>query len=550
MVASGSGSRQLVRQDLRSPPAGSFLFTNKGCPESRVPNSNTVESEGKAKPSRHLLPVSPYVLQCNAEYYYYYQTRSTRNIITTMPSYEEEVDRDIFCHFCNSNEFDESARICANGCPAFCCEECVPTNNFLEAWVCGKSGCTGAQQQSSSDGDEEEVEMDEGESTTTAANQAALANMPPTVQHIFALAVCFAQDFDKNEDADNLIREFYKPFYDEMMKCYKSDGTFLEATNYELLLRSMPSAMGPLKGELEEYVGLSDSTEQSNFLREAAVAAFTVGDGCLHIPSNRRIARQDLAIKDSVGGDTNIKRYLRLHGWKDMRQYDTENETYRYVGLLRYVKDKELKDLNIGVANDYLLSFKKFVWMTIVAFAKATNRAANTPLSNIAHQASAIISSSLNQNHGCYYPMSFYLADFRRITELPCMFDISVSGMLGSDGSVGSTANINYSIYQSNQRFIVALATIMHEQYGVTPTVYRQKSNSIRRRPCYQIRLNANDTKKILPRMASFDLNRADQHLVLLLRMMARHSSGVRNVNKVKAFLSGLGKYIRSLHPS
>eukprot|EP00984_Skeletonema_dohrnii_P004077 scaffold1410_cov76-Skeletonema_dohrnii-CCMP3373.AAC.2 len=379
--------------------------------------------------------------------------------------------------------------------------------------------------------------------------------MPATVQHIWAMAVCFAQNFDRNADPDHLIEHFYKPFHDMIVHtCLKDDGTFFQGTLYELFLESMPHAMRQIREEVEMWQGLSDDGDasRSSFFRELFVSAFTVDDGCLHAGKTGTI-NHGLAIKDLKGGDVHVKRYLRRHGWKDRRKHIAEDDTYCYVGLTRDITAAAKSDPYIFFANDNLLSFKKRIWETIIVFSKFTPSGCSgsvNPFYSLARKTSAIICSVFNQTHGCYLPMSFFLGDFRKMAKNPCLFDICVSGMLASDGSVGDCRIMYYQVYQSNQRFIVALATIMKEKYGVNPKVTNRKCDSIQWRPSYKIRINSKDTRKLLPRVASFDLNRADQHLVLLLRFMAKEAKGVPNRNSVKAFLRGLGKYIRKLHPS
>ena len=262
---------------------------------------------------------------------------------------------------------------------------------------------------------------------------------------------------------------------------------------------------------------------------------------------------QTLAIKDNNEGNTHVKRYLRRHGWTDVRRHNEEDDTYRYVALRRAITTEVKVDPYTFYANDNLLSFKKRVWGSIIEFSDLTPLGRSGSMNrfySLSRKTLGIICSVFNQTHGCYLPMKFFLDDFGQMAKIPCMFDICVSGMLASDGSVGTTCGLSYRIYQSNQRFMVALATVMKEKYGVNPKVTGRNSQTIRWRPYYIMRINAEDTRKLLPRVASFDLNRADQHLVLLLRIMAYEARGVPNKTKVQAFLNGLGKYIRKLHPS
>lgn len=142
------------------------------------------------------------------------------------------------------------------------------------------------------------------------------------------------------------------------------------------------------------------------------------------------------------------------------------------------------------------------------------------------------------------------MSDFRRTAELPCFFDVFIAGIIGSDGGVGNGNTLAYQIYQSNRRFMVAFSSVMNEKYGLSTFVTRKKCKSIRWRPEYTIRMNSEDTRKMILRVASYDLNRADQQLVLLLRIMVQHAKEVPNKKRVQAFLKGLGKYIRSVRPS
>ena len=370
-----------------------------------------------------------------------------------------------------------------------------------------------------------------------------------TVQDIFALAVCFAQSFDKNADIDKNTEQFFRPFHNRISKLYKADSSFFDATNCTLLSRSMPSAMRSIVEEVELLGGRSDE-KRSDLFCCGYLAGFHVGDGCTHV-SNNGFIRQVLGIKDKEDGDTNVKRYLRNHGWKDVRRLNEESGQHDYVGLCRCVDSTQLLDYNTCIANDYLLSYKRYIWSSIIAFAQLAppgKAGSSNDLMTKSREALAIICSMFNQTHGCYFPTSFYMSDFRRMTELPCFFDMFIAGIIGSDGSVG--IDIDYYFYQSIRRFMVAFSTVMNEKYGLSTVVRREKCKSIRWRPKYTIRMNSEDTTKMILRVASYDLNRADQHLVLLLRIMVKHAKGVPNKRRVQAFLKGLGKYIRKARPS
>ena len=101
------------------------------------------------------------------------------------------------------------------------------------------------------------------------------APIPATVQHIWSMAVCFAQNFDSAADPELLKKEFFKPFHDFLVDCcLKDDGTFFQGTLYELLVRSMPHAMRHIKEEIEMWEGLSDDDgSRSRFLLELFIAA-------------------------------------------------------------------------------------------------------------------------------------------------------------------------------------------------------------------------------------------------------------------------------------
>ena len=381
--------------------------------------------------------------------------------------------------------------------------------------------------------------------TPTTTMALSDAPIPATVQHIWAMAVCFAQNYDKEADPEHLVEHFFKPFHDFLVDtCLEDNGSFFDGTLYTLLVRSMPHVMQHIKEEIEMWEGLSDDDgSRSSFFRELFIAAFTVGDGCLYTREDGWIY-QELAIKDLEDGDIHVKRYLRRYGWDDK---------HHQLGLRRDINTNVMIDRYSFFANGSLLSFKKRVWQSIMAFSSLTPSGMSgrsNQFYSLARKTLAEICSGFNQTHGCYLPMSFFLDDFRQNTKIPCMFDICVSGMLATDGSVGSVCGLMYRIFQSNQRFIVALATVMKEKYGVNPRVTGVNSKTIRWRPKYRIYINSEDTRKLLPRVASFDLNRADQHLVLLLRIMADEARGVPNRRKVQAFLRGLAKYIRNLHPS
>jgi hypothetical protein len=370
-----------------------------------------------------------------------------------------------------------------------------------------------------------------------------------TVQQLYALAICFAQSFDKNEDIVVNTDKYFRPFHKRISACYQPNSSFFDATNCTLLIRSMPSAMRSIVEELDMWKGRSDE-RPSDLFRCGYLAAFGVGDGCTHVAKNGQI-KQTLAIKDWEEGDINVKRYLRNHGWKNSRKKNKKSEQYDYIGLSRYVDITQLQDYNTCLANHYLLSFKRYIWSSIIAFAALAppgQAGQSNDLMVKSRQALSIICSMFNQTHGCYFPTSFYMSDFRRMTGLPCFFDVFIAGIIGSDGSVG--INLDYSIYQSIRRFMVAFSTVMNEKYGLSTVVIKKKSKTIRWRPSYTIRMNSEDTRKMILRVASYDLNRADQQLVLLLRIMVKHAKGVPNKKRVQAFLKGLGKYIRKVRPS
>eukprot|EP00984_Skeletonema_dohrnii_P001249 scaffold391_cov88-Skeletonema_dohrnii-CCMP3373.AAC.6 len=374
--------------------------------------------------------------------------------------------------------------------------------------------------------------------------------------------------YDPTETNDVLDEKYHKVFHHLILSYLRTDATFLLATCYDLYKRSMPNAMKTLINEIEESFKVGEE-EQSVFFTQAWADAFTVGDGSIFAEGGifaegrKTRPRQTLAIKDKCGGNIHVKKYLlhpnqKIHGWWLSRSKKNRKLS---GGVRRTINSRVLNETHARVMSPLLLSFKKFNWMVIVKLSKWTRVFVDglVPCNEgieIAFKAQASILSWLNSLHGTTLPAPWYEEDFRKLAydpDMPFLFDIALAGIIGSDGSVGMKKDRVFRIYQSNSAYCEELAKAMRTKYGVHPRVATRMSATLRVKPSTKIFFNVEDTEKLLLRVGSFDLNRPDQHVVLMLRtlvIVGNRNRRMENARKLSALLDNLSSYIKRVRPS
>ena len=382
---------------------------------------------------------------------------------------------------------------------------------------------------------------------------------------IFAGLLAVEEDddgYDPTATNDILDEKYHKLFHQLILSYLRTDATFLLATCYDLYNRSMPNAMKTLRNEIEESLKMGEE-EQSAFFTQAWGDAITVGDGSISSNgSGNWRPVQLLAIKDKVGGNIHVKDYLlhpnqEVHGWKLMRSQENPNLS---AGVRRTINSRLLKTHAV-ITSPLLLSFKKFNWMVICKLSNRTRVFVDGHVpcneeSKIAARAQKSTLSWLNSLHGTTLPAPWYAEDFRKVAydpDMPFLFDIALAGIIGSDGSVGLKEARVFRIYQSNATYCEELAKAMRTKYGVHPRVVTKASHTLRWKPETRIYLNVEDTEKLLLRVGSFDLNRPDQHVVLMLRtlvIVGNRNSPMDNAGKLSALLNNLNSYIKRVRPS
>lgn len=362
----------------------------------------------------------------------------------------------------------------------------------------------------------------------------------------FAMADSHPEEVEEGE-----FKEFeeshYRPAHEWLLKeAYGgADATFLQNTNYPLLLRSMKEVMEPIKKEVE--------TLDEELFPELYLAAFTAGDGSLIFPHSRfdsatdrgrKIPRliQILAIKGAAPHP--FKEWLSSHGWKTYNAY-----AYRKV-------DESLLTIYppcLVIAFQHMLSFKKLLWMAVCELGACIRLGGIQGNKNsynlIAHTILVVVFSWLNSFHGIMMSEQWFADDFQKMANKDCYLDFFLAGMIGSDGGIYDT----YRIFQSNRRWCKALAKTIKKVYSLEkrPNVCTSnRPSSARQRAVSTLRIHAEASEKLAPRVASFDMNRKDQHIVYLIRRMVIHAGVIPNKKRIQAFLKGLAKYIRRVHQS
>lgn len=366
----------------------------------------------------------------------------------------------------------------------------------------------------------------------------------------FAMSATHPEEV-KEEEFEQFVESHYGPAHEWLLKeAYGgAQATFLQNTNYPLLLRSMKEVMQPIKKEVEEF---SDEHREKLF-PELYLAAYTAGDGSLYFPHSRfdssydrhrKIPRliQILAIK---GDETHpFKQWLSFHGWKTYGTY-----AYRIV-------DESLLNpypSHVATAFQHMLSFKKLLWMAACELGPCIRLGGIQGNTNsytlIAHTILVVVFSWLSSLHGIMMSEQWFMDDFQTMAKKDCYLDFFLAGIIGSDGGIYDS----YRIFQSNRRWCKALAKTIENVYSLkyTPSVSTSNSfSSARERACSTLRICTEDAEKLAPRLASFDMNRKDQHIVYLIRRMVLSAGNIPNKKKIQAFLKGLAKYIRKVHPS
>ena len=294
---------------------------------------------------------------------------------------------------------------------------------------------------------------------------------------------------------------------------------------------------------------------QKLYFTELWGLAFDVGDGSTSVANKQKGERwsnpvQDLAIRDNLGGNIHVKKFLRdpnqaSLGWRVRK---SKKHRGRSSGVRRTINSRLFKETYVGFASPLVLSYKKLNWMVICGLSQWTRTFVDRlrpcdEASELAFNAQALILSWLNSLHGSTLSRRWYREDFRRIANnanMRFLFDIVLGGIIGSDGSVGMTKQRVFKIYQSNLFYCEELASAARTRYGVDPRVETKVSRTLRWRPLTYIHFNVRDTEKLLLRVGSFDLNRPDQHVVLMLKVLlvnGNRNKPIKNVGKMIALL-------------
>lgn len=372
----------------------------------------------------------------------------------------------------------------------------------------------------------------------------------------------------RNKQKEFLDERYHKPLLQAISSCLRTDAGFLDATAYSMYLSSMPEAMKQLQTEIEQL----PAETKNELLTEMWWYASVVGDGnvgaqypCVR-DGNKQILkpREELAIKDASDGEIPVKEFLthpnqRAHGFRLIKSKKFPNVSR---GIRRPINLRLWEGTPAEICPFLLLSFKKWNWRVIRHFTRRTRMFVDnvSPYGNaqaeVAFKAQAIILSSLSTLHGSQLPSIWYREDFQKLLrhKYPFLFDIVFAGMIGTDGSVGVRGDeYVFRLYQSIRAYCEEFAEATRKRYDVDPKVSTTPSKTLKWKPQSTIRFSTADTEKLLLRVGSFDLNRAEQHIVLMLKVLVKNGNQhlkIKNVNKIKELLGNLASYIKRVRPS
>ena len=373
-----------------------------------------------------------------------------------------------------------------------------------------------------------------------------------TIQDLLGIVCGLAATHPDHVPTGNILESaeadiYYRPFVEFLIeKGYAGpDADYLDNCNYPMLVRSMPTVMQPIKDEIQTYGDDMDP----RFFSECVIAAFTCCDGTLACGNHRRNENGEVRYRPVVqtlsisGADHPFKQWLKQHGFWVGKQW-----------VCRVITPKLLRQIPFVYACNLLLSYKKICWKVVEKLAPATRIGAfstvHLPLARIAMTTQLVVMSWLNSLHGVMLSEEWFRDDFQQMARKRCVFDLFMAGIMGSDGGIYQ----EYEIYQSNRRWCRALAHTMQHVYGLEtqPRVspIRASAGGIRWRPSTSIRISRRDSERIAPRVAAFDMNRKDQHIIYLLRRLITNSRDFPNKTRVQAFLEATAKFIRKSRPS
>ena len=390
-------------------------------------------------------------------------------------------------------------------------------------------------------------------------------------QDLLGVIAGIALDYDPTQDQEILDETCHKPLHDFLLSSLRTDKSIWDATCFDMYQRSMPDAMKALTAEIEQAFQESSATEaeQSLYVTELCTEAFHVGDGGTSTTKSKtrsgswRNPKQQLAIKDKCDGNIHIKNFLTdpnqsSLGWRVVKSKKNIGSS---KGLVRPINGRLLRETNALDTFPLMHSYKKLNWMVICDLAEWTRVFVDgfrpcDEVSEMAFNAQAHALSWLNSFHGSTLSRGWYREDFGRLASdanMPFLFDIVVAGMIGSDGSVGSKKERVFKIYQSNSFYCEELASAARTRYGVDPRVETRASHTLRWKPQTRIHFNVKDTEKLMLRLGSFDLNRPDQHIVLMLKILlinGNRNSPIQNMGRMTVLLDNLTSYIKRTRPS
>lgn len=421
------------------------------------------------------------------------------------------------------------------------------------------------------------------ENDTREQNEESFEHAPSVNQYLFGSHLRKLQDimgvisglladvneYDTTQSMDVLNEKYHKPLHEFIQSHFPVNAGYLRATCFDLFDRSMEDAMSALKAELESFQGGSATeAEQSVFLTELWGEAFNVGDGStvasmISTDESWQNPRQTLSIKDNNYGDVHSKNFL-LHrnnkrlGWTLIR---SEKNPERSHGVRRTINSRLLKESTLLLTSPLMLSFKKFNWFLCCELSKWTRLTVDGHIpcseeSDMAFNAQAAVLSYLNTLHGTTLSPRWYRHDFGKVANhahMRFLFDIALAGMMGSDGSVGVKRHRVFKIYQSNLVYCEELASVIRTRYGVDPRVTTRLSPTLKWKPRTVIHFNVADTEKLMLRVGAFDLNRPDQHVVLMLKALlvnGNRNKPIKNVKRMMVLLDNLASYIKKSRPS
>lgn len=387
------------------------------------------------------------------------------------------------------------------------------------------------------------------------------------LQDLLAIIAGIIDDYDTTQSKEYLDQNYHKPIHELIQSNFRTDAGFLDATCFDIYKRSMEDAMKTLIDEIETTFKVGEA-EKSLFLTELWAAAFLVGDGSLSAQKKRKEGRwenprQDFAIKDNYGGNIIVKKFL-LHrnqdslGWRLVRSKENPEMS---SGVVRTINRRLFEETDFLFTTPLMSSYKKMNLMVIAGLSQCTrlsvdgHRPCNEE-SEMAFNAQVVSIEWLNMLHGTTLSRRWYEEDFQRIANdanMPFLFDLVLAGMIGSDGSVGLKKWRVFKIYQAHSVYCEVLANVMSPRYGVSPRVRTRMSSTLRSKPITTIHFNVADTEKLMLRVGSFDLNRPDQHIVLMLKALlinGNRNSPIQNVGRMIVLLNNLTSYIKKERPS